>query len=185
MGKHILVMTGSPRKKGNSDILADEFIKGAMAADHMTEKFVSASKKIGGCHGCNRCWSKNNLPCVQDDDFNRKLAPVLEQSEVLVLCMPLYAYSFPAQIKAPLDRLFPYGKEAWMRQLKIRETALIMCGADDTEEPFHAAIESYRHLIGFFGWKNLGELIVPNVNKKGDVLKTDGIRRAFELGKNI
>ena len=184
MKKHILVMTGSPRREGNSDILADAFIRGAESGGCTVEKFMCAFFRIGGCLGCNGCWSKGT-PCVQDDDFNGKLAPALERADALVFCMPLYAYTFPAQIKAPLDRLFPYGKESWMKQLKVSESALIMCGADEGEEPFHAAIESYRHLIGFFEWKNRGELIVPGVNDKGDVLKTDGPARAEAFGKNM
>ena len=178
-------MTGSPRPEGNSDMLADAFIKGAVAGGHKVDKFRSAFYRIGGCLGCYGCWSKGGLPCVQEDDFNDKLAPLLENADVLVLCMPLYAYTFPAQIKAPLDRLFPYGKEDYMKPLKIKETALLICGADDTEEPFGAAIESYRHLMEFFGWKSRAELIVPKVNKKGDVLNTDGLRRSEELGLNF
>jgi len=180
MGKNILVLTGSPRKSGNSDMLADAFIKGAEANGHTVEKFISADYKIGGCLGCEGCWSKN-APCIQDDDFNDKLAPLLEKADALVLCMPLYAYTFPAQIKAPLDRLFPYGS----RPLKVKETALIICGADGGEEPFRAAVESYRHLIGFFKWKNLGELIVPGVNNKGEVKNTDGLQRAEALGASM
>jgi len=186
MAKQILVLTGSPRKGGNSDMLADAFIKGAMASGHQVEKFISADHIMGGCLGCNSCWSKGS-PCVQDDDFNEKLAPLLEKADMLVFCMPLYAYSFPTQIKAPLDRLFPYGKEEWMEplKLKVKETAMIVCGADDVEEAFHAVVESYRHLIGFFEWKNRGELLVLGVNNKGDVKNTDGLQRAEAFGKGI
>ena len=184
MGKQVLVLTGSPRREGNSDMLADAFIKGAATTGHKVDKLISASYRINGCLGCNSCWSKGK-PCVQEDDFNEKLAPLLEKADVLVFCMPLYAYTFPTQIKAPIDRLLPYGKETCMRQLKIKETALIICGADDGEEPFHAAVESYKHLIGFFGWKNLDCLIVCGVNDKGEVKKTDALHRAEVLGKSI
>ena len=182
MGKQILVMTGSPRKEGNSDMLADAFIKGAVAGGHHVDKFMSAFYRLNGCLGCNCCWS-TALPCVQEDDFNGKLAPLLEKADVLVFCTPLYAFSFPAQIKAPIDRLFPYCKKNLLRPLKVKESALIICGADDGEEPFGAAIQSYRLLAGFFGWKSRAELIVPKVNKKGDVIKTDGLRLAQELGR--
>jgi len=184
MSKQILVITGSPRQKGNSDMLADAFIKGAIASGHRVEKFVSAAHQINGCLGCNGCWSKGS-PCVQKDDFNKELAPMLEIADVLVFCLPLYAYSFPTQIKAPLDRLFPYGKEDWMRPLKVKETAMIVCGADNEADAFNAVVESYRHLIGFFEWKNLGEVIVMNVNDKGDVLNTDGLKRAEAAGAKI
>jgi len=185
LAKQILVMTGSPRIQGNSDLLADSFIKGATAAGHKADKFISAQFRINGCQGCEGCWSRKGLPCVQNDDFNTKLAPLLEKADVLVLCMPLYAFTFPAQIKAPLDRLLPYGADNRKKSLKIRESALIICGADSKEDTFHAAIESYKRLMGYFKWKSLAELIVPGVNGRGDVLNTDGSLRAEALGKKI
>ena len=184
MPKQILILTGSPRRNGNSDLLADAFVRGASGGGNQVDKFISADHRISGCLGCNNCW-RDGKPCVQDDEFNDTLAPLLEKADTIVFCTPLYAYSFPAQIKAPLDRLFPYGKESWMTPLKVTETALIICGADEEEESYHAAIESYRHLIGFFEWKNRGELIVPAVNDAGDVLRTDGLARAEALGKRI
>ena len=184
MSKQILVLTGSPRKKGNSDMLADAFIKGAESAGHKAEKYICADHKIGGCMGCNGCWSTGK-PCVQNDDFNEKLAPLLDKADVIVFCMPLYAYSFPAQIKGPLDRLFPYGKEEWMRPLKVKEAAMLVCGADDVDEAYSAVIESYRHLIGFFEWENKGELVVMGVNGIGEVKETDGLNRAEEFGRKI
>ena len=184
MSKRILVLTGSPRKEGNSDLLADAFIKGAMTSGHTVDKFETALHCIGGCLGCNACWSKT-APCVQEDDFNSVLAPLLEAADMLVFCTPLYAYAFPAQIKAAIDRLFPYGKEPWMRQLKATETALVMCGADDCDAPFHAAVASYQLLIKYFGWKDRGVLIIPGVSDVGDVRNTDGLQRAEALGMSI
>ena len=185
MNKQILVLTGSPRKQGNSDLLADAFIKGAVAGGNTVDKFMSAFHKINGCLGCNNCWSKGGLPCVQEDDFNENLAPLLERADMLVFCTPLYSYTFTAQIKAPIDRLFPYGRENRVKSLKVKETALLICGADDIEAPFSAAIQSYRYLIEYYKWTSRAELIVPNVNNKGDVLKTDWLQQAEMLGKSI
>ena len=184
VAKNILVLTGSPRKAGNSDLLADAFIRGAAKSGHKLDKFETAFHHIGGCLGCNGCWSKGT-PCVQKDDFNGKLAPGLEAADMLVFSMPLYAYTFPAQIKAVLDRLFPYGKEEWMRQLKVAETALILCGADDEDAPFQPAVGSYRLLINYFGWTDRGALIVPGVSDPGDVRCTDGLQRAEAFGEGM
>jgi len=185
MSKQILVITGSPRKQGNSDMLADAFIKGAVSGGNKADKFMSAFNNINGCLGCNGCWSKGGFPCVQEDDFNEKLEPLLERADILVFCTPLYSFTFPAQIKAPIDRLFPYGKENRIKSLKIKESALLICGADDVEATFGATIQSYRYLIGYYKWASRAELIVTNVNEKGDVLKTDWLRQAEMLGKSF
>ena len=63
----ILVLTGSPRKNGNSATLADSFIKGAKEAGHTVERFDAAFKKVHPCIACNSCGMDG--PCVFKDDF--------------------------------------------------------------------------------------------------------------------
>jgi multimeric flavodoxin WrbA len=87
MGKNILIITGSPRKNGNSDMMADAFIKGALAAGHKTIKFEAAFKKISGCTACDKCWSTGSA-CVINDDF-AGLEPLLEEADMIVLAFPL------------------------------------------------------------------------------------------------
>ena len=63
----ILVITGSPRKNGNSNTLAEHFIKGAQEAGHEVVRFDAAFKEVHPCIGCNRCGMDG--PCVFKDDF--------------------------------------------------------------------------------------------------------------------
>jgi multimeric flavodoxin WrbA len=90
MGKEILVLTGSPRRKGNSDQLADAFIRGAAEQGHGVHKFEAAYKNISGCRACNMCWSSGTDPCVVKDDFY-ELAPLLESCETVVFVSPVYS----------------------------------------------------------------------------------------------
>ena len=75
MGKNILVLTGSPRKGGNSEKLADAFIAGAQEAGHTVMKYTTADKTIKGCIDCKTCFKKGTA-CSIPDDFN-ELAPHL------------------------------------------------------------------------------------------------------------
>ena len=86
MSKNILILTGSPRKGGNIDKLADAFISGAEQAGHTAVKYATATKNIMGCKACNRCFSKGTA-CVFSDDFN-ELAPLVEQADRIVFAMP-------------------------------------------------------------------------------------------------
>ena len=88
MSKNILVLTGSPRKKGNSEAMADAFIRGALAAGHQAVKFQAGRKKIAGCMACDTCFTKGT-PCSVRDDF-AELEPLLEKADVLVFCTPVY-----------------------------------------------------------------------------------------------
>ena len=101
MGKKILVLSGSPRKGGNSDYLCDRFIAGAQEAGHEAAKIFISGKKVGYCRACYAC--KNTGKCVQKDDMEEILAKMLA-ADVLVLASPVYFYSIDAQIKTVLDR---------------------------------------------------------------------------------
>ena len=67
MSKKVLILSSSPRKGGNSDLLYDEFMKGAKESGHDVEKIFVANKKINYCAGCGDCYSSHK--CVQNDDM--------------------------------------------------------------------------------------------------------------------
>ena len=102
MAKNILVLTGSPRNGGNTDQLADAFIAGAQWAGHTVTKYATADKNIKGCMDCKACFANGGV-CVIPDDFPT-LAPLMEQADMVVFATPLYWFSFPAQLKAAIDR---------------------------------------------------------------------------------
>ncbi len=183
MSKNILVLTGSPRKGGNSELLADAFIKGAQAAGHTVTKFETAFKRINGCRACNTCWSKGRA-CSFEDDFI-ELAPLLQAADVLVLATPLYWSTFPAQLKAAIDKFYAYYSPICKSPLKIRQSTLLVCGETKDLEDFHGIIETYKSIIAFTGWNNLDIIAVPGVNDKGEVSRTGALAQAEHLGAGI
>ncbi|WP_313072103.1 flavodoxin family protein [Lacrimispora sp.] len=178
MMKNILVLTGSPRSKGNSDLMADAFIKGAISNGHKVTKFEAAKKKIGGCRACDKCWSRGT-PCIFQDDFS-ELVPLLENADMLVLATPLYSFSMSAQMKAAIDRLYAYDSPNRQRSLNIKESALLVCAGDS--DVFDGIIHTYNSLMHYLKVKDVEILTVPNVNAKGDILKTDALAKAELLG---
>ena len=119
----IVVITGSPRKNGNSFAMTDAFIQEAEKRGHTIRRFDAAFLKIGGCHACMTCY-KTGKACSFDDDFN-DIAPAILEADAVVFTMPVYWYSIPAQIKGAIDRLFSLvvgGKE-----VAGKKWALIAC----------------------------------------------------------
>ena len=106
MSKKIVVITGSPRKNGNSFAMTDAFIKAAEAKGHTVTRFDAAMMKIGGCRACETCF-KSGKACSFDDDFNT-IAPAILDADLVVFTMPVYWYSIPAQIKGVIDRLYSF-----------------------------------------------------------------------------
>ena len=179
MSKHILIVTGSPRKGGNTDKLADAFIAGARQAGHTTVTYTAAHKNIKGCIDCQTCFKKGTA-CSVPDDFH-ELAPLMEEADALVFATPMYWFSFPAKLKAAIDKIYAY--LIAKRSLKIRECALIVSGGVPDEAPFEGIVASYKLIARFQNWQDSGVLIVPGLHDKEDVLKTDGLARAERLGR--
>ena len=94
MGKKVLILSGSPRKGGNSDILCDEFARGAQEAGNEVEKIRVASKKIHPCSACYYCRDHGG-ECVHKDDMAVILQKMID-ADVLVLASPVYFYSIDA-----------------------------------------------------------------------------------------
>lgn len=182
--KNILVLTASPRKHGNSDMMADAFIAGAKSAGHIVNKYQAAFTNISGCRACDSCWSKG-VPCSYNDAFNEKFAPLLERADVLVLCMPMYYYGFPASIQATLEKTYSYFMPQSPRKIKIRETALLICGGENDAESYSGAIDTYKHISNFLQCKDRGMVVATGLLEKGAIASTDYLKKAEELGKSI
>jgi multimeric flavodoxin WrbA len=104
----VLAISASPRKGGNSDVLCDQFLKGAGEAGHETEKISLSDKRLNPCTGCYGCGKTN--ACVIQDDM-AEILQKLTQADVIVLATPVYFYSMDAQMKMMIDRCLPGAKE--------------------------------------------------------------------------
>jgi len=177
MSKKIVVLTGSPRKNGNSFAMTDAFIKVAEAKGHTITRFDAADLTVSGCTACETCYQSGKA-CSIDDDFN-KLAPSIEEADAVVFTAPLYWYTFPAQLKAVIDKFFALycGK----RGVGNKECALISCCAEDDVAVMDGIVFAYKHTTELMEWKSVGEVLVPSVHNPGDIQKTDGIAQAAAL----
>lgn len=181
MSKKIVVITGSPRKNGNSFAMTDAFIAAAEKKGHSVTRFDAALKNVGGCHACETCF-KSGKACSFDDDFNA-IAPSIFEADVVVFTMPVYWYSLPAQIKGVIDKLFSFvvgGKD-----IAGKECALIACCEEDDMSVFDGVRVPVERSAALMKWKMAGEVLVPGVLNVGDIDKTDGCKQAAELADKI
>ncbi len=182
MSKNILVITGSPRKNGNSFAMTDAFIIAAKAKGHSVTRFDAAlNKKIGGCHACETCF-KSGKACSFDDDFNM-VAPLIEKADAIVFTMPVYWYSIPAQIKGVIDRI--YSLVIGGKEIAEKECALIACCEEDDMSVMDGVRIPIERSAALLKWKMVGEVLVPGVLNVGDIEKTDGIQKAAALAEQF
>ena len=177
MSKKIVVITGSPRKKGNSFAMTDAFVQAAQAKGHTVTRFDTAMMKIGGCHACETCFQTGKA-CSFDDDFNR-IAPAILEADAIVYTMPVYWYSIPAQIKGVIDRIYSFcvaGKD-----LARKECGLIACCEENDKTVLDGVRIPLERSAALLNWKMVGEVLIPGVLNIGDIEKTDGCAQAAAL----
>lgn len=177
--KKILVITSSARVKGNSDLLADEFIRGAQESGHETEKVNLSRMSMKGCLGCNAC-QRNTGVCVQKDDAIPLIRKMLE-ADVIVFASPVYYYDVNAQMKLLWDRTY-----AQLSTWKDKTVYFITAGAAGEASYFNHIVEGVKLYIGCFENIRLGGCVLGmGTMAKGDVKETKAMSEAYEMGKNV
>ena len=181
MSKKIVVISGSPRKNGNSFAMTDAFIKAAKEKGHNITRFDAAMMNVGGCHACETCY-KTGKACSFDDDFNT-IAPAILEADVIVFTMPVYWYSIPAQMKAIIDKLYSFcvaGKD-----IAGNECGLIACCEENDLSVLDGVRIPLERSAALLKWNMVGEVLIPGVLNAGDIEKTDGCQQASALADKI
>ena len=175
----ITVLTGSIRPAGNSNAMADAFIKRAEALGHSVTRFDTAGLRVERCRVCNRCYS-DGRPCVFDDDYNA-VARSIEAADGIVLVSPVYWYTFPTCLKAVIDKW--YSLCVADKDLSGKKAALISCCEDDVPEAFDGIRTAFRKSVELLKCQVVGEVLVHGVNAIGDIYGTDGPAQAEKLAE--
>lgn len=173
----IVVITGSPRKNGNSFAMTDAFIHEAEQRGHSVRRFDAAFLKIGGCHACMTCY-KTGKACSFDDDFN-DIAPAILEADAVVFTMPVYWYSIPAQIKGAIDRLFSL--VVGSKEVAGKKWGLIACCEEDDTTVLDGVRIPMERTAALLQWEMVGEVLIPGVLNVGDIDHTDGCQQAAAL----
>lgn len=176
--KKVLILSASPRKNGNSDILCDELMRGALEAGNEVEKIRVAEKKIGFCRACYAC--RGTGECAIKDDMSEILQKMID-ADVLVLASPVYFYSIDAQLKALIDRTVA----RWL-EVKNKELYYIVTAADEevtSADTTLACFRGYAECIE--GAKEMGIIYGMGAYEKGEIKGKNAMTEAYEAGKHI
>lgn len=183
----VLILVGSPRVQGNTELLANAFAEGlrqqlddAGAPRHEVEILNVARMNIAHCIGCNTCFTREGNACARRDDMDKVYA-ALAQAEVLVIASPVYFYGISSQMAACIDRLHTPLRNTF----HIHKACLLLCGAAGLPNLFDAITTQYEMALKFFNIQDCGRVLVRNVKDKGDILNTNALDEARMLGQRI
>ncbi|OIQ50133.1 Iron-sulfur flavoprotein [Pseudodesulfovibrio hydrargyri] len=177
MSKNILIISASPRKNANSDILCDEFLRGAEEAGHRAEKIRLAERHINYCTGCCTCVGKPGR-CVQKDDMNAIYEQILA-ADVLVLASPVYFRSFNGQMKTFMDRVCP------IYPLIHDKDVYFIAAAAGGSFPVESTFTGYRVFTDCLDVTEKGTVAVTGLWNAGGAKGTPASKKAFELGRSV
>lgn len=175
----IVVLTGSPRMDGNTNYLAEQFIKGAEENGHSVFRFDCARHKISGCMACNRCGMDGD--CVLKDDF-AIVRPHLIDADMVVFATPMYYFGFSAQLKSVIDRFYAINGRI---KGAPKKTAFLMAYADTDSKEAQPMLSHYRALTDYLGWEDVGTVVAPGMWPAGAVRNTRYGEEAYRLGKSL
>ena len=182
MSKTIVILNGSPRRKGNTSALVRAFTEGAESAGHTVTEFFLDEMNIHGCKGCFGGHSGKDSPCVQKDDMD-KVYPAVKESDVIILATPLYYWNMSGQIRTAVDRLFALEEgDGNLLRGQGRASALLMVAEG---HGFEDVLLYYDHLMEHLRWKNLGHILAGGNGDIGDIEGKPELEKAYVLGKSI
>ncbi|WP_124064862.1 flavodoxin family protein [Clostridium sp. E02] len=174
---NILVVTGSPRKNGNTEIMADVFAQSAKAAGHQVTTKKLSQYKVLPCLGCKYCFTHDGV-CIQEDDMNDILTD-LDQSDLLVLASPIYWFDVSAQTKCMIDRMYAFAKKGF------RITSIAMLLNSGSDHVYDAAAAQLKSICSYLKWENKGIVTIPGMTEKGSMLQSDKLDSVRELAKTL
>lgn len=179
MSKAVLVISTSPRKNGNSDALADAFIRGAQQAGNQVEKINLYDKTIGFCKGCLTCQSTQR--CIINDDASA-IAQRMLTADVIVFATPIYYYGMCGQMKTLLDRANPL----YSADYRFRDIYLLAAAAEEDEHTVDGAVTGLQGWIDCFEKARLaGTVFAGGVTAVGEIQNHPALEKALELGQHV
>jgi multimeric flavodoxin WrbA len=184
--KKVLIISGSPKKKGNTEKLVEWFSEGATGKGAVVTVVRAAElkSKVMGCQSCRACQKQMEYGCVFKDDVADVLLKMIA-SDVVVMATPLYFFSMSAQMKAIMDRMFSLYKwdnETDTMETKLKGKTLVLLASAYEEAGLKELEAPFRLTADYTGMPFLS-LLVPNAGESGEIVKCSGVReRSAALG---
>lgn len=176
----VVVLEGSPKKGGNTDLMAEAFAHAAEAAGHDVQIIPVGRMHIDGCKGCGSCY-KAGKPCVfgDKDDWNG-IAPDILAADAIVFATPVYWYGWTSQAKATLDRMFCFMPKG---RAFAGKKCVFFSAAADGDDVFDAPRTVFERSATLLGWDIIGEVCAANCGEHGKVRETDCLEQAAALAE--
>lgn len=176
----ITVLTGSPRKNGTSNYLADEFIRGAKENGHEVFRFDTARSDVKNCMACQSC-AMGSKPCIHKDDFVELRENILN-SDVIVFVTPIYYFGMTSTLKKVIDRFYSIDTQLKNKQNKAVLISVQHSPVDVVKESLN---QHYNAILNWLNMQNAGIINATGIENVEQLKTTQYPQMAYELGKSL
>lgn len=180
-GKRVLVISASPRRGGNTDMLCDEFIRGAREAGGEVEKVFLDDYRIDLFREIDTHMHPDSVAKALARDEAKVVIDKMLGAEVIVLASPVYYLNINGQLKNLIDRTF-----YCFMQLKDKEFYYITASADRDSYAADCAVEGFRGFVRCLpNPTERGIIKATGMGRKGGVKGSPYMEEAYSMGKGI
>lgn len=180
---NVVIICSSPRRNGNSELFADQFMKGAKEEGHHVKKIRLSDYHLNPCLACEYC-RKHQNECIIKDDTNIIIQEIID-SDVFVFATPIYFYSLSAQLKILIDRMFAREYEIRESQKKKKAYLILSSGTKEKDQTI-GTVESFRGFLKVLRTVDEGGILYGlGAFLKDDAYHHEAYNKAYIMGKNI
>lgn len=185
---HLLIVLGSPRKKGNSEILAQHVARGMEEGGGTVEYIRLNGLNLSPCQGCGGC--EKTGECVIKDDMGA-LYQQADAADRILLASPVYFYALTAQAKIFIDRF----QARWSRRYLLdnrfrldegRRGYLLSVAATKGAKVFDCSLLTMRYFYEAMDMVFADSFLVKGVDQRGAVRSfPEELEKAVAFGREI
>ncbi len=187
----IVALFGSPKVDGNTALLMEKAITGAIDAGCEVEVIVAPALELSACKELFFCLDSGS--CILEDDFTT-LVPLLSQMESLIIATPVMTMGVPGALKSFMDRCQVFFMSKYARKKPLvkkelisrRKTLLISICGMNLKNNFDGVKASTKAVCDSIDCSYSDELLVPDMDNKKDLnLYPEILEEAYNKGFNL
>jgi len=176
---NILAIIGSPRKRGNTDILVDQILKGCLKKGHAGEKLYLYDYEISPCIDCRFCKTKDYSCSIRDD--MQKIYPKMQMADLIIFGTPVYWYGPTGKMKLLIDRMRPFIANKRLQGKK----GVVVVPSEEGPDACAALLKMFRMSFNYLGMQ-FGGNILAKAYEKGEIAENKAeLEKAYELGLSL
>ena len=175
----ILALNGSARKRGNTDILIDQILKGNKENGQRCEKLYLYDYEISPCRDCRDC-KKGDYLCTLDDEM-KKIYPKIEKADLIIFGTPNYWNGPTGKMKLLIDRMRPFVPN---KKLKGKKWVIVSPSGEGPKS-CRLLVEMLRLSCDHLGMKFAGK-VLAKAYEKGEIKKDQkAMKKAYIFGTSL